>query len=175
MRLCDRVIVRERVQNKSHDHVQKPRALYKAWTVSELALTPIRWTLVESKIELVFRHCLKTITTKVVRKLNPGDMKHIHNNLWCDDYMRTSIASNEMRYRIIESMHVGVKLLDQHGWTSDRGVTVAPIPYCRWQWVGRCRRSSTRWLGVQNECLVEKSAQRSLIWPSHHGTRQRKE
>ena len=48
--------------------------------------------------------------------------------------------------------------------------TVTPIPYCEWQWEGQCRRSPTRWLGTQNECLVEKSSQRSLIWPSHHRT-----
>ena len=100
-----------------------------ARTVSELALTPIGWTLTESRNELVFRHCLKTITTRIVRKLNPWDTKYIRNNLQCENYAHTSNASNEMRYWIIESMHVEVKLLDQHRWTSDRGITQWPLSY----------------------------------------------
>ena len=99
-------------------------AFCKARTVSELALTPIGWTLTE-----VFRHYLKTIITRIVRKLNPGDMKYIRNNLQCDNYARTSNYSNEMRYWIIESMHVEIKLLDQHRWTSDRGITQWPLSY----------------------------------------------
>ena len=48
-RLCDRVIMRERVEKKCHDHVQKPKAFCKAQTISELILTPTRRALIESK------------------------------------------------------------------------------------------------------------------------------
>ena len=122
-RLCDRVIVRKRVKNKSHDHVQKPRAFCKARTVSELTITPLRRVLTKSRDKLVCRHSLQTIITRVIRKLNPRDTEHINNNLRCDNNARTSNARDEMRYGIIESMHVRVKLLDQHGWTCDRDIT----------------------------------------------------
>ena len=54
MRLCDRFIMREKVENKFHDHVQKLRAFCKAQTVSELTLTPIRRALIKSIFELIF-------------------------------------------------------------------------------------------------------------------------
>ena len=72
--LCDRVIVRKRVENKCHDHVQKSRAFCKARIVSELTLTPLRRALTESRFELVFRHSLKTLITRVVRKLYPREI-----------------------------------------------------------------------------------------------------
>ena len=37
--------------------------------------------------------------------------------------MRTSNASEEMRYRSVDSVHIGVKLLYDHRGTSDRDVT----------------------------------------------------
>ena len=55
-RLCDRVIVRQRVKNKCHNHLQKPRAFYKGQTVSELTLTLIRRALIESRFELILGH-----------------------------------------------------------------------------------------------------------------------
>ena len=58
-----------------------------------------------------------------LRMLYPQNMKHIHNKLRCDYNACTSNASRKERYWKIETMHVGVKLLDQHGQTSDRDVT----------------------------------------------------
>ena len=49
MRLCDGVIVRERMEYKGHHHVQKPRAFRKAQTISELVLTPLGRTLTKSR------------------------------------------------------------------------------------------------------------------------------
>ena len=49
----------------------------------------------------------------------PQNMKHIRNKLQCDYNACTSKTSRKERYWKIESMHVGVKLLDQHEWTSD--------------------------------------------------------
>ena len=97
-RLCDRVIVRKRVENKCRDHVKKPRAFCKAQTVSELTLTPLRRMHTESRFELVFRHSFKTLTTRVVRKLYLRGMEHIRNNLRCDSNARISNSSDEMRY-----------------------------------------------------------------------------
>ena len=37
--------------------------------------------------------------------------------------MRISNASDEMRYKVIKSVHIGVKLLYDHGGTSDQNAT----------------------------------------------------
>ena len=89
--------MRKRIQNKSHDRVKKPRALSKGSTRSELTFTPIRRALTKKK-KVVFRHNLKTITTRVVRMCYPGDMEHIGYSIRCDHYTRTSNASNKKRY-----------------------------------------------------------------------------
>ena len=86
-------------------------------------ITPIGGTLIKRRYELVFGHSPQTITTRVVRMLYPLDTEHIGYNIWCYHNVRTSNTSNRERYLIIKSMHVGVELLDQHGWTSDRDVT----------------------------------------------------
>ena len=95
-RLCDRVIVRKRVKNKIHNHVQKPRTFCKVRIVCELSLTPIRRVLTKSRFELIFGHSPQTLTTKVVRKLYPKDTKHIGDQLWCDNNVRTSRARMDM-------------------------------------------------------------------------------
>ena len=122
-RLYDRVIMRKRVKNECHNHVKKSRVFRKGWTVSELTLTPIRRALTESRFELILRHNPQKLITRVVRKLYPRNTKHIRNNLRCNSNVRTSNASEKMRYWKITSMHVGVKLLDQYEWTCDRDVT----------------------------------------------------
>ena len=119
----DRVIVRKRVKNECHNHVKKPRTFCKVQTVSELTLTPIKRALTKSGFELIFGHSPQTLTTRVVRKLYLRDMKHICNKLRCDSNARTSNASRKERYWKIKSMHIGVKLLDEHRWTCDRDVT----------------------------------------------------
>ena len=80
-RLCDRVIVRKRVKNKSHDHVQKLRTFSKVRAISELTITPLRRTRTKGRLELILGHSPQTLTTKVVRKLYPRDIKHICNKL----------------------------------------------------------------------------------------------
>ena len=78
--------MRKRIQNKSHDHVKKPRAFSKGRTRSELAITLIGWTLTKNRNELVFRHSLKTITIGVVRMLYPRNTEHIGYKIRCDHY-----------------------------------------------------------------------------------------
>ena len=97
IKLYDRV--RERMENKSHHHVQKSRALCKAQTVSELTLTPIKRALTKSRFELIFGHSPQMLTTRVVRKLYPRNTEHIHNKLQYDSNAHTSKA---MRKRGIE-------------------------------------------------------------------------
>ena len=86
------------MQNKSHEHVKKSRAFSNARIISELMLTLIKMTITERRNKLVFRHCLKMITTKVVKMLYPGDTEHIGYNIQSDHYERTSNTSNKEMY-----------------------------------------------------------------------------
>ena len=86
-------------------------------------ITPIYGTLIESGNHLVFGHSPQMLTTGVIRMLYPRNMKHICNKLRCDYNVRTSNMSRKERYWKIETMHVGIKLLDQHGRISDQDVT----------------------------------------------------
>ena len=122
-RLCDRVVVREWVQNKSHHYIYESRTFSKGLTWCKLTITPIRRALAESINHFVFGHIPLMLTFGVVRMLYPRNTKHIHNKLRCDNNARTSNASMKERYWIIKSMHVGVKFLKQHRWTCDRDVT----------------------------------------------------
>ena len=122
-RLCDRVIVRKRVQNKSHHHVHEFRTFSKGRTWCKLTITPIRRMLAESGNHLVFGHISQKLITRVVRRLYLWNTEHIGHQLRCDNYARTLNASMKERYWRIKSMHVGVKLLNQHRWTGDRDVT----------------------------------------------------
>ena len=121
--LYDRDIVRKRVQNKSHYHVHEYRTFSKGRTWCKLTITPISGTLAKSRNHLIFGHSPQTLITGVVKMLYPQDTEHIRYQLWCDNYTHTSNASVKERYWRIKFMHVGVKLLDQHGSTSDQEVT----------------------------------------------------
>ena len=54
MRLCDKVIVREWVQNKSYHHVHESRTFSKGLTWCKLTITLICVTLIEGRNHLVF-------------------------------------------------------------------------------------------------------------------------
>ena len=111
------------MQNKSHHLVYESRTFSKGLTWCKLTVTPIRRALIESSHELILRHSLQSLTTRIVRKLYPRDPEHIRNKLRCDKNARTSNASEEKRYWTINPVHVRVKLLDKHERTSDRDVT----------------------------------------------------
>ena len=111
------------MENKSHDHVKKPRAFSKGCIRGELMITPIIGTLTKRRYELVFGHSTQAITTEVVRMLYPRDTEHVRYKIRSDHSACTLKASNKKRYWIIKSMHVGVELLNQHGWIGDRDIT----------------------------------------------------
>ena len=117
------VVVRERIKYKGYHHVQKLWAFCKDRAISELSLTPLRRTLTESRHELILGHSPQTLTGRIVRKLYPRNPKHIRNKLLCDKNRNTSDTSNKMRYRVVNFMHVGVELLNQHEKTSDGLIT----------------------------------------------------
>ena len=98
MRLCDRVVVREWVQNKSHYHVHESKTFSKGLTWCKLTITPIRRAFAESRNHLVFGHSPQTLTSGVVRMLYHLDTKYIRNKLRCDNNARTSNASRKERY-----------------------------------------------------------------------------
>ena len=56
MGLNNRVIVRKRMQNKSHNDVKKPRAFSKGRIRGELTITPIRGMLTKRRYEIIFGH-----------------------------------------------------------------------------------------------------------------------
>ena len=97
-RLCDGVIMRERMQNKSHHHVHKPRTFSKRSTWCKKTLTPSSRALTKRRHELIPRHCPQMLTARIVRKLYLRDMKHIRNQLLCDRDARTLDASEKERY-----------------------------------------------------------------------------
>ena len=86
-------------------------------------LTPSSRALTKRRHELIPGHCPQTLTTRIVRKLYPKDMKHICNQLRCDWNTRTSNASKKERYWTIYHVHIGVKLLNKHERTCDQDVT----------------------------------------------------
>ena len=122
-RLCNGVIVRKWMQNKSQHYVHESRTFSKRSTWCKQTLTPSRRVLTKSRHELIPGHSPQTLTTRIVRKLYPRDPKHIRNKLWCDRNVHTLNVSEEKRYWTINLVHVGVKLLNEHERTGDRDVT----------------------------------------------------
>ena len=55
-KLCDRVIVRKRVQNESHHHVHESRTFSKGRTWCKPTIALISGTLAESRNHLIFGH-----------------------------------------------------------------------------------------------------------------------
>ena len=98
MRLCDGVVMREWMEYKSHHHVYESRTFSKRPIWCKLTIISIRRTLIESSHELILGHSLQTLTTRIVRKLYPRNLKHIRNKLRCDKNAHTLNASKEGRY-----------------------------------------------------------------------------
>ena len=122
-RLGDGVIMKEKMEYKGHQHVQKPWAFCKGRTVNELALTLFGRTLTKSRFELILGHSPQMLITGIITKLYPRNPKYIRNKLRCDRNSRTSNTSKEERYWTINPMNIGVKLLNKHERTSDWDVT----------------------------------------------------
>ena len=68
--------------------------------------------LTESGHELILGHNPQTLTGRIVGKLYSRNPKHIRNKLLCDKNRNTSDMSNEMRYEMVNPVHVGVELLN---------------------------------------------------------------
>ena len=97
-RLYNGVIVRKWMQNKSQHHVHESRTFSKRSTWCKKTLTPSSRALTERKHKLIPRHSPQTLTTRIVKKLYPRDLKHIRNQLRCDRNARTSNVSEKERY-----------------------------------------------------------------------------
>ena len=86
------------MQNEGHHHVHESSTFSKRPTWCKLTLTPIKRALIESSHELILGHNPQTLTTRIVKKLYPRDLKHIRNKLRCDRNARTLNISEEKRY-----------------------------------------------------------------------------
>ena len=117
-RLYDRVIVRQWMENERHHHVKESRTFCKARARGVLMVTP-RWTcLTKKRREFVFGHSPQMITTSVVRMHYFRYVQYLGYKIWSNYNVCTLNASDKMRYWSIEFVHVGVKLLYDHGGTS---------------------------------------------------------
>ena len=76
-RLCNGVIVRKWMQNKSHHHVHESRTFSERLTWCKQKLTPSREAFTKSRHELIPGHSPQTLTVRIVKKLYPRDPKHI--------------------------------------------------------------------------------------------------
>ena len=90
--------MRKRMQNKSHNHVKKPKAFSKGRTRGELTNTPVRGTLTKRGYELVFGHNPQTFITRVVMMLYLRDMNYLGYNIQSDHNVHTLNVSNKERY-----------------------------------------------------------------------------
>ena len=97
-RLCDGVIVREWMQNKSHHHVHESMTFSKRSTWCKEMFTPSSRALTERRHKLIPGHSPQMLIIRIVRKLYPRDSKHIRNQLRCDRNARTSNSSEKERY-----------------------------------------------------------------------------
>ena len=153
MRLCDRVIVREWVQNKSHHHINESRTFSKGLTWCKLAITLIRRVLAERRNHLIFGHSPQTLTFGVVRMLYPRNIEHIGYQLRCDNNARTLNAYE--REALKNWVHAcwsktpGSARKDM--WPGRH--TVTPNPDCEWHRVGQYQRNPPKWLSVLREVL----------------------
>ena len=84
--------------------------------------------LTKSGHELILGHSPQTLIGRIVGKLYPRNLKHIHNKLRCDKNRNTLDTSNKMRYGAVNPVHVGVELLNQHERIID-GLVTTRIPF----------------------------------------------
>ena len=158
-RLCDGVIVRKWMQNKSHHHVHESRTFSKRSTWCKQTLTPSNRALTKRRHELISGYSPQMLTTRIVRKLYPRDPKHIRNQLRCDRNAHTSSVSEEEKYWTINPVHVGVELLDKHDRTCDRDVTQWLLPLL-WMTEGRSvsvKSDRMTWRSEWMSCLQKFS------------------
>ena len=161
------------MQHKGHHHVHESRTFSKRSTWCKQTLTPNRRALTESRHKLILGHSPQTLTTRIVRKLYLRDPKHIRNKLRCDRNARTSNASEEKRYWMINLVHVGVKLLNKHERLGDRDVTQwLPSPTVNDRGkvgVGKIRQNDlVFWMNASSrkfsENALKASSSRNRIW-----------
>ena len=154
-RLRNGVVVWKRIEYKGHHHVQKPQTFCKGRAVSELSVTPLWRTLIESGHKLILGHSPQTLIGRIVGKLYPRNPKHIRNKLRCDRNRNTLDLSNKMSGQSSACWSRTPKSTQKDKWRARYKET--PIPDYEWQWEGRCQQNDPRWLSVSNECLIKKS------------------
>ena len=90
-----------------YNSITKPRARFLLSLLEHLTIDfPSHFILsiidvhldVASRDKLIFGHSSQMLTTRIVRKLYPRNLKHIRNKLRCDRNAHTLNASKEERY-----------------------------------------------------------------------------
>ena len=86
-------------------------------------VTPRRRCLTEERHEFILGHSPQMIATRVVKMRYPRNVQYLEYKIRSNYNAYTPNASDKMRYRVIESMHIGVKLMYDHGRACDRAAT----------------------------------------------------
>ena len=122
--------------------------------------TLYRRSLTKVRDKLVSGHSPKTFTAKVVRMHYPENVQYLGYKIRSNYNTCISECGNKTRYIVIDDVHVGVKLLNEHDRTP-LGFPTEGLP----------SSSPTEWPSDLDERHSFGSSQRSLSWPSHHGTK----
>ena len=117
MRLSNRVIMSQRSKSKCHHHVKEPRAFGKAQAWGVLLTTPCGRCLTKTRQKLVSGHSPKTFTTGVVKMRYPQNVQYFRYKIQGNYDMCTSKCSGKLRYRGIDVVYIGVKVLYKHDGT----------------------------------------------------------
>ena len=114
MRLSNGVIVRQWSKSKCHHHVKEPQAFGKARAWGVQLTTPCGRSLTKVREKLISRCCLKTLIARVVRMHYPSNVQYLGYKIRSNYYTCTSECSSKLRYKGIDAVYIGVKLLYKH-------------------------------------------------------------
>ena len=117
-RLSNGVIVRQRSESECHHHVKEPWVIGKARAWDVQLTTPYERSLTRVREKLISRHYPKMLIAKVVRMHYLGNMQYVGYKIRSNYDTYTSKCSSKLRYRGIDVMYFGVKLLYKQDETS---------------------------------------------------------
>ena len=119
--------MRQWCESECHHHGMESQAFSKtrAWIVQ--LTTPYGRSLTKVRDEVVSRHGLETRTAKVVKMRYPRDVQYLEYKIRSNYDTCTSECKNKLRYSGINTVYVGVKLLNKHDRTT-HGFLVERFP-----------------------------------------------
>ena len=111
------------MKNECYHHVKESQTFCKARERGVLTVMPRKRCLTEERREFFFGHNAQTIATKLIRMRYLRNVWHLEYKIWSNYNAYTPNASDQLEYRVIKSVHVGVKLMYDHGRSRNRDVT----------------------------------------------------